>query len=276
MKAPKSKPIPCLLCYSSTVPDERSIAGYPLFYCVMCEFRNVPLGAGERVDYDEVYRGEQYYKEQIFPQQAAHGKDEFLDHPTYRNFFQRLKPSPGDRLLDVGCGVGRFCRCAAGRGWSVEGIDLSSRAVEIATNCHEFPVRVATVEDLLLEPEKRFQVVTAFEVLEHLPDPKDFLEKVFALMPNGGQLFCTVPNWDCELVQNATRPDWLPPIHLNYFNLFSLKTLALVSGFRQVVCGINWTDPCPHGGLKKLKWLRRRLLKRENIPLGLWVHARKP
>jgi 2-polyprenyl-3-methyl-5-hydroxy-6-metoxy-1,4-benzoquinol methylase len=275
METAMPKPPNCLLCDSSVTVDSYFLAGYSLVTCEICGFVRVLEVAAIEVDYDEVYKGEEYNREQILPQQNAQNAEEFAQHPTYKQFFARLKPSSGNRLLDVGCGVGRFCGCASRRGWSVEGIDLSERAVDIALSYHDFPVRVATVEDLLRHPANRFDVVAAFEVLEHLADPRDFLLKVSDLLAKDGQIFCTVPNWDCEAVRKATRADWLPPIHVNFFTLTSLRALAWSSGFTDIVCGINWSDPLPRGGYNLLKWLRRRLSGQKSIPLGLWLHARK-
>ncbi|MCM0081374.1 class I SAM-dependent methyltransferase [Geomonas sp. Red32] len=264
----------CPVCNQVSALDGRHLGGYALMACPGCGYRFFPKTEGVVADYDEVYQGEEYFNEQIRSLQESRDSADFINHPTYRRFFSRLQPQEGPRLLDIGCGVGRFCQAAASVGWQVEGIDLSERAIAIAAAHHPFPVRVATVE-ALADQSASYDVITAFEVLEHLDNPRAFLSQVALLLRDGGEFFCTVPNWDCQAVQSATRPDWVPPVHVGFHTVSSLKTLAVRSGFAEADCGVIWTDPFPFHPMNGLRWLRRRLRGAENAPLGLWLHARK-
>jgi 2-polyprenyl-3-methyl-5-hydroxy-6-metoxy-1,4-benzoquinol methylase len=116
-------------------------------------------------------------------------------------------------------------------------------------------------------------VVTAFEVLEHLASPLEFLSSAKKLLRPGGQVFYTVPNWNCAEVQHSTRPDWLPPIHLQYFSRMALQQAGDRSQLGRVTTGLIWTDPMPAGVLPGARWLARRLLRRPREPLGLWMHG---
>lgn len=264
----------CLICGDVVVLDGHNVGGYALSRCVRCEFRFAYDAIGVEADYDAVYQGDEYYTEQILSLKTAQSNADFIRHPTYRPFFEQVKPAAGYKLLDIGCGVGRFCQGAASVGWSVEGIDLSERAVSIARQYHDFPVSVSTIEDLM-EKNESYHVVTAFEVLEHLRDPKGFLQKAYHLLKMNGQLFCTVPNWDCRVVRTATRPDWIPPIHLGFHQLRSLRTLGHLSGFDDVCTGVIWTNPFPRSILPAMRWAWQRFNGQQNLPLGLWLHARK-
>jgi 2-polyprenyl-3-methyl-5-hydroxy-6-metoxy-1,4-benzoquinol methylase len=204
--------------------------------------------------------------------QALDG-EELAEHPTYRSFFLQVTHFPGARLLDVGCGVGRFGHGASARGWNVTGIDISERAIAAGREFAPFPLRTATIEQFI-EQGQQFDVVAAFEVLEHLRSPVQFLSTAKRLLRAGGQVFYTVPNWNCAEVQHSTRPDWLPPIHLQFFTQLALQQAGELSGLARVTTGVIWSDPMPARGiLPKARWLARRLLRRPHQPLGLWMHG---
>jgi 2-polyprenyl-6-hydroxyphenyl methylase/3-demethylubiquinone-9 3-methyltransferase len=102
------------------------------------------------------------------------------------------------RLLDVGCGAGVAAEAFARRGLSVVGLDASVQAIE-AARAHaagqDLPIayRVGAAEDLLGDGV-RFPLITALEVIEHVPDPPGFLATLAALLAPGGRLFLSTLN----------------------------------------------------------------------------------
>jgi SAM-dependent methyltransferase len=261
----------CPGCGADAFPDRITLGGYQLFACPRCTLRFAPQAFHVPVDYDRLYESAEYKTDQVQALQSL-GREELADHPTYRSFFRRVRHVPGAKLLDVGCGVGRFCQGAHGHGWNVTGIDVSARAIETGRTLAPFPLRVATTEELLQGGE-RFDVVTAFEVVEHLSDPVEFLASTGRLVYPGGQLFITVPNWSSAVVQKATRPDWVPPVHLLFFTEAALRQAGERSGLTRVTTGIIWSDPLPARAPGRARWLLRRLLRRPREPLGLWMHG---
>jgi len=265
--------VDCPLGCGRSVPAGRIVGGYPLWACPSCGLRFAPGAFGAAVDYESVYDSKEYWEAQVRP--LCQGEDPLalVCHSTYAPFFKRVPATTGARLLDVGCGVGRFGRAAHARGFDVTGIDLSAKAIAIGQPFAPFPLRQSRLEDLGEVGE--FDVVTAFEVLEHLADPVATLRSMLSVLRPGGQLFVTVPNWNCKEVQNSERPEWLPPIHILFFTVSALARAGVLSGLTEVVTGEIQTDPFPVGSRSKARWLQRRLQGQPRSSLGLWLHGRK-
>ena len=101
-------------------------------------------------------------------------------------------------VLDVGCGAGLLAEPMARLGADVTGIDPSERAIEVARRHAEagalaIRYRPATADQLLDEGE-RFAVVTALEVIEHVPDPEGFAYELAGLLRPGGVLVLSTLN----------------------------------------------------------------------------------
>jgi 2-polyprenyl-6-hydroxyphenyl methylase/3-demethylubiquinone-9 3-methyltransferase len=101
-------------------------------------------------------------------------------------------------LLDIGCGAGVAAEALARRGFNVLGLDAAGEAIEAArvhAAGHDLPLayRTGTAEDLLAQ-RQRFPVITALEVIEHVPAPVAFLATLRDLLSPGGQLFLSTLN----------------------------------------------------------------------------------
>jgi 2-polyprenyl-3-methyl-5-hydroxy-6-metoxy-1,4-benzoquinol methylase len=97
------------------------------------------------------------------------------------------------RLLDIGCGTGEFQLAAQRRGWSAVGVEPSTLQSAYARDVLKLDVRTGFFEDVDFEPAS-FDVVSAWGVIEHLQDPRSFLERVRQLLKHDGVLALQTPN----------------------------------------------------------------------------------
>jgi 2-polyprenyl-3-methyl-5-hydroxy-6-metoxy-1,4-benzoquinol methylase len=140
-------------------------------------------------------------------------------------------PGPGARLLDVGCGNGRFLMTAQTLGWEAWGIDpdreavAAARAVGLRVEHGGFPKTGM--------PDQSFDAVTMSHVIEHLHDPVGALREVRRLLKPGGTVWIATPNLD-SLGSRFYGRNWRglePPRHLVLFTAGSLRLACSRLGF---------------------------------------------
>ena len=165
--------------------------------------------------------------------------------PTRPAFDRALKwaTDQGYRgVLDVGCGSGAFLDQAARRGLQTAGLDLNPDGVaECRKRGHDVHQRTAAAffEEC---PDRRFDLVTSFEVMEHVPGPAGFFASAASLVRPGGGLVVSVPN-DGGLPGLARLiPHQWPPHHLTLWRRRNLQDLAEQNGLEVVALE---TDPLP-------------------------------
>jgi SAM-dependent methyltransferase len=130
----------------------------------------------------------------------------------------RYQPQTGT-LLDIGCATGSFIVAMRELGWQVQGVELSRYAAEYARQQQGLTVHTGTVESAEF-PAQQFDVVTMWDVLEHVLDPKQTLAEVGRILKPNGLLVLSLPNPDCWEAKlfKGYWVGWDRPRHLHIFS----------------------------------------------------------
>ena len=131
----------------------------------------------------------------------AYNKVISLNNFTYFYLLKLLNSSQvvsKKSFLDVGCGVGAISLYLASQGKEVVGIDVSSRAIDIANQAKEANkfsnVRFVLNSAEKFVPGRKFEVILLIEVIEHIKDDEGLLEKIFSWLKEEGYLVLTTPS----------------------------------------------------------------------------------
>lgn len=181
----------------------------------------------------ELYDADSYHSA------AAVGNDESLDHRAVAHVahLERLHPARG-RVLDVGCSTGQFLRAARAVGWSVAGAELSARSADVARRVYGLDVVTGTLADSPWE-SGAFDAVTLWDVIEHVAEPAELLDRAHALLAPGGLLIMATPAVDglypsvSRRLRRITRwwghPE--PPYHLQQYSRSTITDACRRHGF---------------------------------------------
>jgi len=139
----------------------------------------------------------------------------------------------GGRLLDVGCGNGRYLKLMESVGWKVTGVEIDAKAAELAQKSYGLSVFVGDIDEAPFQ-EQSFDVITASHVIEHIPKPVAFIQRLASLLKKEGLLILVTPNGD-SLGHKIFRRNWYclqPPQHLGIFTIKSMEKLMSTSGLQ--------------------------------------------
>jgi 2-polyprenyl-3-methyl-5-hydroxy-6-metoxy-1,4-benzoquinol methylase len=223
----------CPLCGAPAPEQARAVfPPYRVVDCATCSMRYLSPRAHES-DVARLYGAPEYW-ERGGPE-SGYSSYSTMEPLLVRTFVRRLSPlSPrgaGARLLDVGCGPGAGLEAARSLGYEAWGLDVSSAAVVVASARHPDRVRLGILSDRLF-PRGFFDVITLFDVIEHVYDPRRLAADLAWHLAPQGRLVVTTPNVK-SLLARGTGRRWVSykiPEHVSYFSPRTLAA-ALAPGF---------------------------------------------
>lgn len=212
----------CLVCNSTYIKPLEAFKATHMVKCSACGFvfaQKIPTEQ-ELIDYYDGY-----------------GRNDYLSPITIKRYHELLdemeKYRKTNRILDVGCGIGYFLEVAKERGWEVYGTEYTDRAIEICAG------KGIIMQQGKLDPSKfeaeSFDIITSFEVLEHINNPIEEINNFYQLLRKGGLVYLTTPNFNSLLrYRLKERYDVITyPEHLSYYTPRTLNTLFKRSGFKK-------------------------------------------
>lgn len=221
--------ISCLIC-GSAVSFFCSKNGHSLYRCSSCGLIFVyPTPAAASAIYSADYFsgakggfGYVDYDRDKEPMRAVFGK--------YLKILDSLLI--GRKLLDVGAATGFFVDLAIRRGWNAIGLEISDYATEIG-RLRGLKILTGELTSIDFKPDT-FNVVSMWDVIEHLAKPREAIERAAFILKTGGLLALNTPDAG-SLTAKALKHRWhllIPPEHLFYFNPKNLSNLLRKSGFK--------------------------------------------
>jgi SAM-dependent methyltransferase len=156
----------------------------------------------------------------------------------YLDVIRRYRGRHGGRLLEIGCGQGDFLAEAAACGYDVVGVEYARPAAQVARERLGAGHVICGEVSSVLPGSRRFEVCVLNDVIEHIRNPRAFLDIIRGLLSPGGLLFIATPSldsWSAKLM--GTRWMELKPEHLFYFDSNTIQLALQASGFHEVYVG---------------------------------------
>jgi len=225
--------IACPACRGENHERQFVKNGFEYVLCSDCD----TLFVNPRPPYQDLLRiyadspSTRYWVEDFF-KPMAEARREKIFKPRAEYIANRFPDLAVGHIGDIGAGFGIFLE-ELKKIWPSAGALAVEPSVDMAKICREkgLPVIESMLEDI--GPEHQFDLLTAFELVEHLHNPEVFMVKVAELLNPGGRFFMTTLNglgFDIQLLWETSK-SVTPPHHLNFFNPHSIRILLERSGF---------------------------------------------
>lgn len=203
---------------------------YPIVQCHNCGqiFTGIRLQAISRQNF---YDNPKYFK-RMYGKFRLHPSSLWHRIVAYKRLKLIERFGARGKLLDVGCGYGIFLNTARRYGWSVFGVELSHLAYEYGRNFYSLDIFHGAVEEANY-PDHSFDVITAWDVLEHLSDPIIFLKAIRRILKKDGICFFSLPNIESTAARVFKDKWWTlrPAEHIWHFTPRTITQLLNEQGY---------------------------------------------
>lgn len=190
-------------------------------------------------------------------------------------------------LVDIGAGSGLFLRVARDAGWKVSGVEFNRKAVE---NIKKLGIEVfdRPMSDGIY-PANSTDVVTNWEVLEHINDPNKFIIRIRDILKPKGLLFVCVPNINSLVTRilHEKARTFGGSSHVNFFSIETLSKLlekhrfeiletdTVISELGTIKSYLSYGDPYKGCAGLKLDFLTPEFLYNHNLGSRIFMLAKK-
>ncbi len=216
------KKYPCAVCGSADNKFLYTIKNFNIVQCTSCSFVYVsPRISNE--DLPSLYTTN-YFNNSSF------GYEEYeltadLRIKNFAHWYSVVKPYTAKdkgNALDIGCAAGYFLEILKADGWNIQGIELDQAMIEKLKQ-KNIPAYEKTFEEF--PADKKYKLITLFDVLEHLPDTQGSLKKLASILDDGGVIALITPDYNSKQ-RKFFGKKWFqfkPHEHIHYFSPDTLK-----------------------------------------------------
>ncbi len=235
----------CPICYSENLDSILSI-DFSKWWPQLFRFGTRPVYRCNNCDHrfmDTTSLSSEALSEQYDDSYVGFRPDPYFQDAIRREIIKNLIPrvAPPAKVLDVGCGNGDFLEAATEAGYSALGIDISAAAV---AHCQQRGLHAEVMALTNLQTRDCFDLITMWDVVEHLPQPSAFIHQAFQLLRPGGYLLIKTPKvsqFTFKVVKAFPRLAGAllyTPDHIQFFSHSTFATLLQNTGFEQ----IDWLE----------------------------------
>ncbi len=224
----------CIVCDSNQVDYFCDKNNCRLYRCSLCRLVFVNPLPGETAS---IYSKDYFAGAQKGFGYVDYDTDKQAMEPLFIDYLKQLEfllSGNKGSILDIGAATGYFLDLARRLGWETFGIEISDYAAEVARQ-RGLVVKTGVIGEPLF-PNNSFEVVTMWDVLEHVRNPRLDLTRAYELLRPGGVLVINTPN-SGSLFARLLGRSWhllVPPEHLHYFTPKSLTLLLEQIGFKVI------------------------------------------
>lgn len=228
--------IDCPACGNTEPVDQFDKMGFNYVQCGKCE----TLFVSPRPAYQDLMKiyvdspSTRFWVNDFFLPMAE-ARREKIFKPRAEFIAESFPEIRSGRMADIGAGFGLFLE-ELKRLWIESDIVAIEPSFDMAKVCRDKGLSVLESTLEYVDPDERFDLMTAFELFEHLHTPITFVKEVYSLLNPGGYLFLTTLNglgFDIQILWERAK-SVSPPHHLNFFNPRSMETLLVREGFEIV------------------------------------------
>jgi 2-polyprenyl-3-methyl-5-hydroxy-6-metoxy-1,4-benzoquinol methylase len=235
----------CLIC--DQTKTKLAIKDYPgyiqdtffdIFYCPSCNTSFMDISNYDDEIYEKIYNITKNNPDYIkgYGRYAVYAEEiKFQPNPllyliqkedSYFPIYSYLKDKPKLKILEIGCGLGYMTYALKMQGHEVIGCDISEEAINFAKETFGDNYKICDIlENSSFEPQS-FDLIFGTELIEHIPNVRDFIQNCSTLLIDGGSILFTTPNKD--FIPNSTN-SWFtenPPIHTVWFSKRSFQSIS--------------------------------------------------
>ena len=228
----------CPVCFADNAKHVFVVKNFNIVKCGECTMVYVNPRLRDRSIYN-IYEENYFLKEGYTFEDFGYGDYDLTAHlrdRTFERWYDEALPSlkvKEGRALDVGCATGRFLMILQSKKWQASGIELDKGM------CAQLIEKGFDVSNSPLEEQKTdttYDLITLFDVVEHLPHVQLDFKKLHSLLSEEGSIVMVTPNF--ESVQSKMfRKRWFqlkPREHISYFSPKTLQRIAEENGFKVV------------------------------------------
>jgi len=257
----------CPLCQNnSNVSSIKKYSNYDILYCADCQLQfSNPMRDPGGTFYEQctLYEGRSGSIQLQIPS----------DDWRYQTCLKLCISKPNQSLLDIGCGDGGFLALARSKGFDIFGIDIDDRAIHLAKNIRNLENVVSGEWEKIYKIKgwRDFDVITMFDLLEHVSSPISLVTTVFKLLRPDGIVCIAVPRLDRYPRVFDHEVDY-PPHHFTLWTSDALSVLLNKVGFKEI--RIIEKPLMANDILLHLIWRTERFIRK--LRRGQTPHTEKP